>query len=379
MTTIKSYVPILRWRTAEMSAFERLYPQDREAITPFIEFIMPPPKTDKDNRKKIVEDSRSKFLRQLPDVGKRLVKYCGKNSMFLDVHLLDGDIRASAFESILSSASAVDLFSIPVVHIIPVVGTDADMATREVAVKYAKIGDRGLCIRIDNSHFKDEGLAKHIEDFIKNHTLDIKRVDILVDLQIVDKSITAESVIEKFSHIPNINDYRSFILSGGAFPKDLSELQKFETHQIDRNDWKLWQEIISSGKLKRNPIFSDYTIQHPIFYGYVLGANTSASVRYTNDEKWEILRGEALNYVKKNGEKGPGYKQYLAHAREIIKQTFYKKADYSFGDSEINRIAEPKNEKTGNPQMWLNIGINHHLTLVARQTSSLHEKRAKHS
>ncbi len=379
MTPIKSYVPILRWRPAEMLAFERLFPQDLERVTPFIEFIMPPPKTDKDDRRKIVEDSKDKFLRQLPDVGKRLAKYCGKNAMFLDVHLLDGDIRASAFESILSSANMVDLFSIPVVHIIPVVGTDADMATRDVAVKYAKVGDRGLCIRIDNSHFKDEDMAKHIGEFIKNHALDIKKVDILVDLQIVDKTITAESVIEKISRIPDVDNYRSLILSGGAFPKDLSELQKFETHQIDRTDWKLWQEIISSGKLKRNPTFSDYTIQHPIFYGYVPGANTSASVRYTNDERWEILRGEALNYVKKNGEKGPGYKQYLAHAREIIKQAFYKKADFSYGDAEINRIADPKNEKTGNPQMWLNIGINHHLTLVARQTSSPREKQVKRS
>ena len=379
MTAIKSYVPILRWRPAEMLAFERLYPQDRETITPFIEFIMPPPKTDKDDRKKILEDSKSKFLRQLPDIGKRLLKYCGRNTVFLDVHLLDGNIRASSFENILSSANAVDLFSIPVVHIIPVVGTDADMATRQVAVKYAKIGDKGLCIRIDNSHFKDENLTKHIEDFIKDNNLDIKNVDILVDLQIVDKSITAESVIEKVSRIPQIDGYRSFILSGGAFPKDLSDLQKFESHQIDRTDWKLWGEIINSGKLSRKPTFSDYTIQHPIFYGYILGANTSASVRYTNDEKWEILRGEALNYVKKNGEKGPGYKQYLAHAREIIKQPFYKKAEYSFGDSEINRIATPKNEKTGNPQMWLNIGINHLLTLVARQTSNLREKSVKRS
>ena len=271
MTTIKSYVPILRWRTAEMQAYERLYPQDREAITPFIEFIMPPPKTDKDDRRKIVEDSKNKFLRQLPDVGKRLVKYCGKNSMFLDVHLLDGDIRASAFESILSSASAVDLFSIPIIHIIPVVGTDADMATREVAVKYAKIGNRGLCIRIDNSHFKDENLAKHIEDFIKDHALDIKNVDILVDLQIVDKSITAESVIEKFSHIPHINDYRSFILSGGAFPQGICLSSK--SLRVIR----LIETIGSYGRkssivenLKEIRLFSDYTIQHPIFMGMFL-------------------------------------------------------------------------------------------------------------
>jgi len=371
MTTIKSYVPILRWRPAEMLAFERLYSQDREIVTPFVEFIMPPPKTDKDDRNKILEDSKSKFLKQLPDMGKRLLKYCGRDSVFIDVHLLDGDIRSSAFENILSFANVVDLFLIPVVHIIPVAGTDADVATRQVAVKYAKIDDRGLCIRIDKAHLKDENLAKNIEGFLTDNRLDVKNVDILVDLQIVNQNTSVQLIIERLSRIPQINTCRSFILSGGAFPRDLSELQKFENYQLDRSDWKLWRAIINSGKLGRRPSFSDYTIQHPIFYGYIPIPNVSASVRYTNDENWEILRGEALNYVKKNGEKGPGHKQYLAHAREIIKQPFYKKTDYSFGDSEINRIASPKNEKTGNPQTWLTIGINHHLTLVARQIASL--------
>ena len=362
-----------------MLALERLLPQDRETITPFIEFIMPPPKTDKDDRRKIVEDQTSKFLRQLPDVGKRLLKYCGRKTVFLDVHLLDGDIRASAFESILSAANIVDLFSIPVVHIIPVVGTDADMATRKVAVKYAKMNDRGLCIRIDDSHFKDKNLAEHFEDFIKSHGLEIKNVDILVDLQIVDEHTTAESVIEKLARIPQIKDCRSFILSGGAFPKDLSKLEVFNVHPLPRTDWKLWHEISKSDKLSRKPLFSDYTIQHPKFYGYIPGASVSASIRYTDDEQWRVFRGRALNYLdKKNGNKRiPGYDQYLAHARELVKQPFYKQADYSFGDSEINRIAS-QDEKTGNPQMWLNIGINHHLTLVARQLSNRREKRAGH-
>ena len=355
-----------------MLALERLYPQDREKITPFIEFIMPPPKTDKDDRTKIVEDSKSKFLRQLPDMGKRLLKYCGRNTAIFDVHLLDGDIRASALESILSATNEVDLFSIPVVHVIPVVGTDADMATRKIATKYARIGDRGMCIRVDNSHFKDESLATHINEFIKGNGLDIKNIDILVDLQIIDENTTPESVIAKLARIPQIKNCRSFILSSGAFPRDLSDYPKHGNYEKERLDYMLWKRVsdMISG---RKPYFSDYTIQHPIYYGNMPGANPSASVRYTNDDKWEIIRGEGLR-----NKKGAGHKQYLAHAREIIKQSFYKKSDYSFGDSEINRIAS-QNEKTGNPQLWLNIGINHHLTLVARQLSSSREKPTENS
>lgn len=367
MKAIKPYIPILRSRPAEMLALERMYPQDRERVTPFIEFIMPPPKTDKDDRTKIVEDSKSKLLRQMSDVGERLLKYCGREAVFIDVHLLDGDIRADVFESILSATNGVDLFSIPVVHIVPVIGTDADMATREVAVKYAKMNDRGMCIRIDVSHFRDENLATHIDEFIKNNGLNIKNTDILVDLQIVDESTAAESVVEKLNRIPQIKTCRSFILTGGAFPKDLSEYPKHGNYQRERLDYALWQSV-SNLMTSRKPYFSDYTIQHPIYYGNMPGANPSASVRYTDDTKWEIIRGEGLR-----NKKGAGFKQYLAHAREIIKQSFYKNASYSFGDSEINRIAS-QDEKTGNPQLWLNIGINHHLTLVARQIAAQHEK-----
>ncbi|PIQ33209.1 MAG: hypothetical protein COZ49_01295 [Candidatus Yonathbacteria bacterium CG_4_10_14_3_um_filter_47_65] len=375
MTPIKPYVPILRWRPAEMLAFERLSPEGRELLTPFIEFIMPPPKTDKDDRRKIVEDEKSKFLRQLPDVGKRLLKYCGRSTVFLDVHLLDGDIRASSFENILSAATEVDLFSIPVVHIIPVVGTDADMATRKVAVKYAKIDGRGMCIRIDNSHFKDENLTTHIDAFVNDSGLDIKNVDIVVDLQTVAETVTAASVVEKISRLPQIKVCRSFILTGGSFPRDLSELEVFNVHALPRTDWKLWQGVFQSDKLTRKPLFSDYTIQHPIFYGYIPGASVSASIRYTDEEQWQVFRGRALNYLdKKNGGKRiSGYDQYIAHAKELVKQPYYKQAGYSYGDSEINRIAS-QDEKTGNPQMWLNIGINHHLTLVARQLADFHEK-----
>ena len=366
MAIIKSYVPILRWRLAEMKAVERLYPKDREDITPLIEFMMPPPTTDKKDYKKILEDSKSKFLRKLPDIAQQLVQYCGKSTVFIDVHLLDGDIRTSAFEKILSSANALDLFSIPVIHVIPVTSTNADMITRQIAVKYSKINDSGLCIRIDGSHLNDKDLPRHIGNFIAENGLSIKNTDILVDLQIIDKDTIAKSVIKKLSHLPDINKWRSFIISGGAFPKDLTDFLKHGHYKLERLDWNLWQNIINDETLKRQPIFSDYTIQHPIHYGHIPGANTSASIRYTNDEKWEIIRGEGLR-----NKKGAGHKQYPAHAQLIVQQSFFKGANYSFGDTYIVERASPGNKNNGNPTTWLIAGINHHLTLVARQIANL--------
>lgn len=365
MTIIKSYVPIIRWRSAEIKALKNLYPEDRDGITPLFEFIMPPPNTDKDDYKKILEDSKSKFLRKLPNIAQDIAKCWGQNAAFVDVHLLDGDIRASAFEQILSSTGDLDLFSIPVVYIIPVVGTQSDAETRSVAVKFAKINKRGLCIRIDESHFDNKDLFQEIESFVKSNGLDFSTIDILVDLKIIDENMAIKSVIEKLSNIPHIMQWRSLILTGGSFPKDLSNLEKHSHSPINRFDWNLWKVLSKENKIERCPIFSDYTIQHPIYYGYVLRANISASIRYTSDETWEILRGEGLK-----NEKGAGYRQYPAQAQLLSEQSFFKGSTFSFGDAYIVEKAKP-GKTTGSPQTWLTAGINHHLTLVVRQISSL--------
>lgn len=366
MATIRSYTPIVRWRPAERRAIERLYPKDRSGITPLIEFIMPPPKTDENDYRKILEGSKSKFLRNLPNIAKEITKCWGKDPVFIDVHLLDGDIRAHAFEQILSSTADLDIFSIPVTYVIPVTSTEADAAVRTVAIKFAKQDDRGLCIRIDESHLRDGDFQNLIEYFVNGNKLRIENTDILVDLKIVDEGKNSQSIIEQLSKIPHIEKWRSFILTGGSFPKDLSNFEKHGHYPIKRLDWNLWKEVVDNKVLKRKPNFSDYTIQHPIYYTSIPGANMSASIRYTNDDQWEIIRGEGLRNVK-----GAGFKQYPAQAQLLVQQSFYKGADYSFGDAYIAEKAKPRTETTGSPQTWLTAGMNHHVTLVARQIANL--------
>ncbi|MFA7400337.1 MAG: beta family protein [Sideroxydans sp.] len=372
---IQPYIPILRWRPAEMAALERLFPNDRSKVTPLIEFIMPAPSIDKKNRK-VIKTPKEKFLETLPDVAKGLLKSCGQSPTFIDVHLLDADIRASSFNQILSSSSELDLFSIPVTYVIPVTSTTADTETRLIAIDYAKSSKHGLCIRIDKSHLLEENLSLHITNFVETNKLNIEDTDLLVDLRVIDQNTNVQEILKKLEHLPDLRKWRSFTISGGIFPKDLTNFAAGEVHPLDRLDWKLWNAIRET-KFARIPFFSDYTIQHP-FYEYV-AAIGSASIRYTADDKCWIFRGKIPGLInRKTKEKGPGREQYIGHAQTLIKRDFYKNKDYSFGDAEITRIADPINIKPGSPTTWLTIGINHHITLAARQTSSLHENSEAH-
>lgn len=365
MVTIKNYIPVLRWKKAERDALAALDIEIRENITPLFELIMPAPKRDKGDYNMILSDSKAVLQNNLPSTIEELNKCCPMgSSAFVDVHLIDGELRAATLKQILDdSLISAKVTLVPVTHIIPVVSTDADTSTRKVAVDYASGSDNGLCIRIDRYNLDDEDLGKVISDFVAQNKLDISKTDLLIDLGIVNESDDAKSVSAQLVKLPSLNDWRSVILSGGAFPKDLSEFEKHSHNQVVRHDWRVWNALQKTS-LPRVPLYSDYAIQHPIFYGQIPGTNTSASVRYADDQQWEISRGEGLR--NKNG---AGHQQYPALAQLIIGQTYFKGDNYSAGDKYIAERAADST-KTGNPTTWLKAGLNHHLTLTAKQIST---------
>lgn len=365
MVTIKNYIPVLRWKKAERDALAGLDVKIRENITPLFELIMPAPKRDKGDYNKILSDSKAVLQNNLPSTVEELSKCCPiDSSVFVDVHLIDGELRAATLKQILDDALAsAHATLIPVTHIIPVVSTDADMATRKVAINYASSSDNGLCIRIDRYNLDDKDLAQVISDFVVQNKLDISKTDLLVDLGVVGESDDAKSLSVQLARLPSLNNWRTVILSGGAFPRDLSEFEKHSHNQVIRHDWRVWNALRNTD-LPRKPLYSDYAIQHPIFYGQIPGTNTSASVRYTDERQWEVSRGEGLR--NKNG---AGHQQYPALAQLIIGQNYFKGADYSAGDKYIAERAAD-GTKTGNPTTWLKAGLNHHLTLTAKQIAT---------
>ncbi len=371
---IKSYIPILRWRAAEMNAIKKLSLSDRENVTPLVELVMPAPSFNEDGE--VVKTPKEKFMNSLPNITKDLFESCGQNTVFIDAHLLDSDIRASSLEQILFQDN-FGLFMIPVTYIIPVTSTNADKVTREITVNYAKKSGHGLCIRIDKSHLQEDGVFSHVSYFVESNKLNIENTDLFIDLRVISEGFVIANLAKQLAEIPNLKKWRSFIIAGGVFPKDLTQFTAGDVHRLDRLDWKLWNALRDI-QLPRVPSFSDYTIQCPDYEPVNIPG--SVSIRYTADENWWIFRGKKPGVINKiTHEKGPGREQYIGHARTLKNRSFYKGVDYSFGDAEIARIAHPDNVRTGNPTTWLTIGINHHITLTAHQIASLVGETEAHS
>ena len=355
-----TYTPILRWKAAEKSALGEMYEDDRKNTVPLIEYIMP--------YKSTLKESQDVFLSKLPSELEYIEKHWGQRQIYVDVHLIDNATRAEALKIIFSFAEHHDLFLVPTTFIIPVVSSDTDMQTRLLAVEYAKKTMCGICIRIARVHMEQKDIKKEVLSFIHKNNINPEIVDILIDYNIVGKQDIQDckALIQKLqASIPNIHSWRSLTIAGGSFPRDLSEFEQHSDESIERREFVLWKEM--SRHLGRKPSFADYTIQHPIYYNPIPYANVSASIRYACENEWVIKRGEGLL-----NKEGGGHKQYIAHAQVLARDAIFKGEKFSAGDAYIHTIGSQSIEegKTGNPKTWLQCGINHHMTLTARQIAS---------
>lgn len=357
----RHYVPILKWKRAEQGALAALSVEDKKYITPLIQFVMP----KQENPQEQLDDIIGRFEEQIPQIPKKIVEIWGNTQIFVDFSLLfSNELKIRSLKSVLEDGKNLGAILIPVIHLYD------DPALKKVVYSLAKENISGMCLRLICPDFDDmPKLNQDIKDFLSVAGLAEEDVDLLVDIK-----ETAEydnkfiKYFELSQQIPNLLKWRTFIFASGIFPKDLSGFKKDEENLIPRLDWKNWKDQVVSNNLKRAPAFADYTIQYPIYDDNVQFFPPTASIKYTLENEWLIMKGEKQKFA-----------QYLASAAVLVKDQKYYGENFSFGDRYILEkanhfpvyIKNPAIKGTGSTETWLRAGINHHFVLVARQVASL--------
>jgi hypothetical protein len=359
MFNSRHYVPILKWKAAEQKALESLSDKEKKFISPLIQPVMPQPKRPKEGekektREEQLEEVITKFKEKIPGIPMQILSSWGTTPIFVDFSLIyDPSLRVQGFKEVLTIGESLGLFLIPVVNL------SSDREIKKTGSSLAKKYGHGLCLRLVRADFTaPEKLSQGIRDLLITSSLSEKDIDLLIDLK--DGNDDSVSVVNLTQKIPNILKWRTFTLASGAFPLDLRDC-KIGINFLDRSDWKKWLNQVNSKKLKRDPSFSDYTIQHPIYKESLLLFSPSASIRYTLNDEWLVMRGQ----------KGKPA-QYLANAQLLSEHPRFFGAGFSFGDAFIvEKGKDLKTKKTGNAKDWLVAGINHHLACTVSQISKL--------
>lgn len=358
----KHYIPILKWKPAEQRALEELSTEEKKLITPLIQIVMPNPKMPKDGESEKTRDEQLEeviegFKVKAPRIPDEIQKSWGKSPTFVDLSLVyTSSLKIEGLNQILTIGESLGLFLIPVVNL------SSDIEFKNTAVTFAKKYKHGLCLRLVRADFVNmEALFQTIKEFLATYSLSENDIDLLIDLK--EGNDEYVSFIELSQQLPNLLKWRTFTFASGAFPVDLTECKLGENYR-SRTDWNNWIQLYSK-TMQRSPSFGDYAILHPIYKESARFFSPSASIRYTLNDKWLIMRGQ----------KGKT-DQYLANAQLLSQDQKFKDlfrgATFSFGDAYIvEKGKDLKSKKTGNATNWLTAGINHHLAYVVSQLSNL--------
>jgi hypothetical protein len=331
----KHYVPVLRWKRAERVALRALTPQTSSQVTPLLELVP------------TVDNAPSK-------VSEEVLRSWGFSPFFLDLGNLPEMERADTLVSLSDGMRVSGL------RPILVTGLDRESKYQTAVEQVTTTDRRGACIRLYPRNLVNSSLAADLSGLLTRLALRPDEVDLLVDYQLISDFAMPYTML--CSRIPYLSQWRTFTVMSGAFSQDLTEYQKNGQYIRYRDDWLFWQAQVASS-LPRRPAYGDYSIQYALYIEPPEQANVSASIRYTTNDYWVIMRGEGLF-----NEGSPGNAQYAAHAKLLCEREEFCGRAFSYGDRYIDRL-NLGIEGPGNPETLLRAGVNHHVTFVADQLS----------
>jgi hypothetical protein len=343
----KHYVPVLRYKRAELWAIQYLPLEARDYITPIIELIP----TNFENGDGELVSEISTCARK---IGERIWKAWGSREFFLDTGQISS-IAEEVLDSLSGYASEQGIKGIPVLGIS---ASNNELTTAKYAV--AKLG-AGACIRIKRADLEATSTEARISEIVSHLEISASDIDVVVDLGV-------STGFPPFNHVrrktPRLTDWRTFTVLSGSFPKDLQGMEP-RLYRLRRTEWEHWTTELASSHAERKPSFGDYTVQYAFYVEPPKFANPSASIRYTTQREWLILRGEGIR-----NEDGPGRAQWSANAQLLRDLPEFNGSQFSRGDQEIAQRAS-RYSNPGVPTTWIQAAINHHMVLVAQQIANI--------
>lgn len=354
-----TYMPILRFKRGEQRALLNLQNQQKAIIKPLVNITAydfnPPADTAVDEA----------FDLRLSQDADRLNAIWTGNAIAVDMNQIDPSARCQGsthpvkyFFDLLTSAGGH-------VSAQPVIQITSDNAYISAVAEICGNHTLYPILRLTPDDLSANDVAETISGLLETCGVSATDVDLVIDLNYISAAgratITARGAL---AGIPFSSDWSDIVLAAGSFPENLTDYS-IGTHQVDREEWHVW--LNNRVTANRSIIYGDYATIHPVMLDGLdpRTMNPSASVRYTWDDKWFVLRGQG---TRSRG--SLGFQQFFNHADTLHSMLQYRGPRFSFGDERIENI-HFRQETQGNLETWVTIGVNHHLAEIVDRLASL--------
>lgn len=348
------YTPILQTRKGEMEAIGELPPSITEKFLPLFEVHQLDYSYADEIYTNDVEDRVGKTLKLIE------AKWGSNKACYIDLWWLPEETLrngAHPYELVDSFCTSKGIAYIPVIYY------DSKLPLLN-AVKSILTSGREVCIRICDLPFPltlDKILKKVSDDL----SVSLNRIHLLIDVPEITESeeLKVAYILRELESTTLISSVKRIVLAGSSFPENLSGVERNSIKQIRRAEWIVWKDIISPTLSSIE--FGDYCISNPspqeVDPRFM---QQSASIRYTTDNDFLIVKGESVRKTT-----GQGWGQTRSLCERLVRSGFFKSKDFSWGDNFIFECSEGRTS-TGNATTWRKVGVNHHISLVVDQLST---------
>lgn len=349
------YVPVLKGRQGELSALAAIQPVTRRAILPLLEMVPGSvEETGQHGQLRVVINRTMKRLRAW--AGSRVLLDTG----FLPPEATHGD-GFGALGAAVSAAIDQGVEATPVVHL-----DDDPQVYRDASTLHAELR-RGLAIRLGVEDLDEdpEDIEDALTELLDRVGADRGDVDLVMDVGVVSGDLSvragARLVADALRGLADVEAWRNLIVTGGAFPSDLSTFEPWIIGEATRHDAMLHDYLRQRRRLPRMPTFGDYAITHPAL---VTGAPYPAppQLRYAVADRWLVLKG------RRNDPRGN--EQFYDVCERLAAHPDFVGA--ALGNADV-RIASSRSKGPGNAATWREVGTTHHLDFVVRRITTLDE------
>jgi hypothetical protein len=348
------YVAALQTKPGELDALHQMAADTWSKFTPLIQIVGP-----KSPREQINADNITAWTGKIRDA-------VGTHPLFLDILRLRAShpvvtgagVQFPVLARIYASARKRSLNFVPVLRV-----GETNTAHADMVADAAESDGRGLALRLSIRTTASQtrmSLTDYLSKVLVQLRADVNTTDLLLDLAFIepDTEIEAEDLGPEISKALDVGDWRNVVLLGTSMPSMLSCVPEGTVGEIDRREWKVWDELSKIG-LKRVPAFGDYAIQHPTPPQDGGGGSPRANVRYTTARSTVVARG-----------RGPwtqeGVEQYVGLCQQLVARHEFSGAEYSWGDGVIDGCARGDLEPSSQ-RMWRGAGTSHHIRFVTDQ------------
>lgn len=269
-----------------------------------------------------------------------------------------GDGR-DIFSYVFDGLRAFDAKAIPAVPL----GVSAPIAASVGAVAAADGLGAAIIVRLEDLMKPDA--RTRIDSLAASVGLGVDETDLIIDLgapNFEPYDAFAGALIAALRRLGDLHAFRNLIVIGTAIPETFKDVAK-GSDQLPRHDWLFYRALVSKMPAGlRQPNFGDYTIVHPEFTPVDMRLIKSAGkLVYTTAAAWEVRKGGAF---RDNPD------QMHDHCASIVASGKFNGAGYSSGDDYISKCAGRK-EGPSNQTRWKDVAINHHITHVLDDLSTL--------